>query len=272
MKIKKLYHNGKQKAFNVTYDDGVIQDFKFVNLLNKYSVVGTFNLNSKLTMDQFTWKHESGLKVKRLKKEEIIRLYDGHEIASHSLTHPMLPDLDYKAVMYELTEDKKNLAAWFQREIKGFAYPFGPYNEITTQCVKEAGFTYARIGEETEDYSFSKNPLIWKASFYHIVPGLENFVHKFSESIDELALCQIVGHTYEFDVYNMWDKIEKILSFISKEKDIWFASTIDIVEYLEAMKKIEITNQKIINHSEKDLWFEINENIHKVNKLSDFKF
>ena len=34
--IQKLYPGGKQKAFNVTYDDGVLQDIRFVELLNKY--------------------------------------------------------------------------------------------------------------------------------------------------------------------------------------------------------------------------------------------
>ena len=33
--IKKLYPNGKTKAFNVTYDDGVLQDAEFIGILNK---------------------------------------------------------------------------------------------------------------------------------------------------------------------------------------------------------------------------------------------
>ena len=45
--IKKLFPQGKEKAFNITYDDGVLQDVPFVNLLNKYNLKGTFNLNRK---------------------------------------------------------------------------------------------------------------------------------------------------------------------------------------------------------------------------------
>ena len=33
--VKKLYPFGKAKAFNVTYDD-ILQDVRFVELLNKY--------------------------------------------------------------------------------------------------------------------------------------------------------------------------------------------------------------------------------------------
>jgi lipopolysaccharide biosynthesis glycosyltransferase len=45
---QKRFLNGKTKVFNVTYDDGVLQDVRFVALLNKYNLKGTFNLNSGL--------------------------------------------------------------------------------------------------------------------------------------------------------------------------------------------------------------------------------
>ena len=41
--IRKLYPGGKKKAFNITYDDGVYQDVRFVMLMNKYGLKGTFN-------------------------------------------------------------------------------------------------------------------------------------------------------------------------------------------------------------------------------------
>ena len=44
--MRKLYPGGKRKAFNITYDDGVLQDVRFVQLLNRYGLKGTFNLNS----------------------------------------------------------------------------------------------------------------------------------------------------------------------------------------------------------------------------------
>ena len=46
--IRKLYPGGKEKAFNVSYDDGVAQDVRFVKLLNRYGLKGTFNLISAL--------------------------------------------------------------------------------------------------------------------------------------------------------------------------------------------------------------------------------
>ena len=43
MKIEKRYPEGKTKAFNITYDDGVTQDVAVIAMLNPYGIKGTFN-------------------------------------------------------------------------------------------------------------------------------------------------------------------------------------------------------------------------------------
>ena len=131
--IKKLYPYGKKKAFNVTYDDGVLQDVRFVELLNKYNLKGTFNLNSGLMEREFEWTHESGLVVKRLKKDVVVGLYKGHEVASHTLNHPYMENLTKEEIINELSQDKANLEQIFSREIKGFALPFHYYNDLIKQ-------------------------------------------------------------------------------------------------------------------------------------------
>ena len=40
--------NGKMKAVTFSYDDGVAQDRRLVEILNKYGLKSTFNLNSEL--------------------------------------------------------------------------------------------------------------------------------------------------------------------------------------------------------------------------------
>ena len=38
--------NGKNKAITFSYDDGILQDIRLIELLNKYNLKSTFNLNS----------------------------------------------------------------------------------------------------------------------------------------------------------------------------------------------------------------------------------
>ena len=106
--MKKLYPGGKKKAFNITYDDGVLQDERFVALLNKYGIKGTFNLNSELMQNEFAWTHPNGMQVKRLSVEKVKHLYDGHEVASHTLTHPYMYNLSDEELYHQLKSDKEN--------------------------------------------------------------------------------------------------------------------------------------------------------------------
>ena len=57
----------------------------------------------------FEWVHECGLVIKRLPPDVARDLYPGHEVASHSLTHPYMQGMDEGALMWEMGEDKKKL-------------------------------------------------------------------------------------------------------------------------------------------------------------------
>lgn len=263
--IRKLYPNGKSKAFNVSYDDGVLQDERFIKLLNTYNLKGTFNLNSGLMENEFEWKHESCCIVKRLSKEKVLSLYGGHEVASHTLTHPFMQEKTENEIMKELETDKKNLEKLFGRQIKGFAVPFDYYSELIESCTKKAGFEYARIPKETLSFTPQTNYHRWKATVFHLDAALEKLTEDFIQTDEELALFQIAGHTYDFDTENMWDKIKTIFKKISSQDNILPMTTIEIIDYLKAMEQVEITERHIINNSEQTLWFGIDSIVHEVN-------
>ena len=253
--VKKLYSMGKTKAFNVTYDDGVLQDIRFVELLRKYYLRGTFNVNSGLMENEFEWIHEKGYVIKRLSKERALALYNGHEIASHTLTHPYMQDKTEEEILYEMKMDKKKLAKLFGREIKGFALPFDYYSDLIEVCAKKSGFVYARISEESMSFKPKADYHRWRATVFHLNPELDNLVEKFLVTKEELGLFQIVGHSYDLDTENMWDKMENIFDKIASDEDILPMTTIEIVEYLKAMSEVEITGSEIINNSNEELWF-----------------
>ena len=233
MMNQKRFLNGKTKVFNVTYDDGVLQDVRFVALLNKYNLKGTFNLNSGLMEQEFEWTHESGRVIKRLSKDKAVPLYQGHEIACHTLTHPYMHDLSEQEILHELQEDKANLEKLFGREVKGFAVPFDYYSERIENCVRQCGFSYARISQESRSFAPQTDYFNWKATVFHTDPELEQLTRQFIESDEELAIFQIVGHSYDLDVENMWDRIENVFRMIAAHDDILPMTTIEIVELLQ---------------------------------------
>ena len=235
MMNQKRFLNGKTKVFNVTYDDGVLQDVRFVALLNKYNLKGTFNLNSGLMESEFEWTHESGRVIKRLSKEKAVSLYQGHEIACHTLTHPYMHDLTEQEILHELQADKAKLEKLFGREVKGFAVPFDYYSERIENCVRQCGFSYARISQESRSFAPQTDFFNWKATVFHTDPELEQLTRKFIESDEELAICQIVGHSYDLDVEELWDRIENVFRMIASHDDILPMTTIEIVEHLSSL-------------------------------------
>ena len=73
------------KIVCLSFDDGTVYDVRFIELLNKYNLKATLNLNSELK--DFVWYFGNN-PIKRLDLNEYKELYNGHEVASHSLTHP----------------------------------------------------------------------------------------------------------------------------------------------------------------------------------------
>lgn len=255
--IKRLYPGGKARAFNITYDDGVTQDVRFVELLNKYGIKGTFNLNSRLMEEEFEWRHESGLAVKRLPPDAVRELYRGHEVASHSLTHPYMQGMDEGALMWEMGEDKKKLQQLFKREIAGFALPFDYYDARIAHCARLCGFEYSRCSDERYTYAPPEDYYWWAAGTYHVMPDFLPFVESFFHTDTELALCQIVGHSYDLDVMGMWETMEDILRRVSEEESIISMTNIELVRYLKAMRAADVWDGFIRNNSAMELWFEI---------------
>lgn len=230
-----LFPGGKKKAFNITYDDGVLQDVRFVELLNKYGVKGTFNLNSELMQQEFSWTHPNGMEVKRLSPEAALHLYDGHEIASHTLTHPYMHDLSEEEIFRQMQEDKTNLERLFSREVKGFAVPFDYYDDRIANCAQKCGFEYSRMSDLIGSYKPWTDWYHWKAGIYHIEPNLTNYVADYLNTDEELAVCQIVGHSYDLDAENLWGTMELIFAAVSSRDDIWFCTNLELVEFLKSI-------------------------------------
>jgi peptidoglycan/xylan/chitin deacetylase (PgdA/CDA1 family) len=116
--------NGKKKALTFSYDDAVSQDIRLIEIFNKYGLKGTFNINSML-LGQSTTLVRDGVEIthNKNKPEDIPYIYKGHEVSAHTLTHPHLPALSDKDVIYQIEQDRLNLSDLVGYEVCGMAYP-----------------------------------------------------------------------------------------------------------------------------------------------------
>ena len=68
------YPGFRNKALTISYDDGLWSDVHLLEILNRYGIQGTFNLNSGCMTEE-----------RRIGKEKIPALYKGHEIATGNI-------------------------------------------------------------------------------------------------------------------------------------------------------------------------------------------
>jgi len=68
---------------------------------------------------------------------------EGIEIGSHTVSHPILTQIDNQQLRYELHESKLHLEARLHRNVDLFCYPNGDCNEEIAREVKRAGYRCA---------------------------------------------------------------------------------------------------------------------------------
>ena len=67
----------------------------------------------------------------------------GHEIGSHTLTHPLLPQLNDTLLEHELVESRRLIEGWLNEPIAGFCYPNGDHDDRVVRATARAGYTHA---------------------------------------------------------------------------------------------------------------------------------
>lgn len=214
----------------LSFDDGTIYDKGFIELLDKYHLSATLNLNSGL--DDYVWYYEDKFKIERLTLKDNVELYKNHEVASHTFKHQMLTELSKDEIIYEVNEDIKRLSKTFNRKIESFAIPFDQYTEEIVQIIKNnCPVSNIRVSE------FADRPV--PLDRYHIgINALYDDVdiyeklERFSKNTYSNSLFVIAGHAYEFEVKNDWGKIEALLKYLADNKDIKVMTMKDAVKVL----------------------------------------
>lgn len=237
-----LWPGGKRKAFTLSYDDGVTQDIRFIELLNKYGIKGTFNLNSGLLgqpgMINIGKRPATHNKVP---PKEVKSIYAGHEIASHGLYHTTICNTDSARCLNEILNCRKELEALAGYPITGFAYAFGAYDNTVVNALESCGITYARTIKATHAFDIPEDFLIWDPTCHHDderLPELtENFL-KDTSLFPMLKLFYVWGHCYEFDQNDNWDYIERFLEKMSGHENIWYATNGEIESYASAYRQL----------------------------------
>lgn len=205
-----------------SWDDGVVDDVRLTELLRRHGARATFNLNPGLHQlgRSFGWRY-GDKDVWRLGRDELVEVYAGFEIASHSLTHPNLPDLSPEALDWEIRESRRRLQDWFQQPVRGFCYPFGGFNPAVKAAIRAAGHVYARTVAYAEPLFPPADPLELGVSCHFTDPAFWSRYER-AKAVDGVFLFW--GHGYELVDEAMWADLEHKIAGIGADPAAKWAS------------------------------------------------
>ncbi len=231
--------DSKMKAVTFSYDDAVTQDARLIKIFNKYGLKCTFNLNSK-RLNEAKVLQVNGRSVAwaKPKPEELPRIYAGHEIAAHSLSHPNLSTRSAKEIVREVEGDRLALSEIAGYEVVGFAYPGGSgcVDEDVIRTVREqTGVKYARTTTATGSFELPKDLYALDPTVHHC--DMDKLFELGREFIglkpDSPKLFYIWGHAYEFDAYDdAWERFDEFCAMISGRDDIFYGTNTECLKEL----------------------------------------
>lgn len=144
-----------RRSFAVTFDDGWISVLEHgFPVLDQLGVPGTVFVASSL-VDMHTERLRGAVidpwadgphrdELYCLSWPELRRLQEsGWEIGAHSMTHPLLTQLDDETLMHELTGSKRRCEEMLGVPCRTMAYPTGNFDERVERATEAAGYEAA---------------------------------------------------------------------------------------------------------------------------------
>lgn len=244
------FPEGKFKVLTMSYDDGKLEDRRLIEIFNKNGIKGTFHINSGLFSQDI-----------RIKASELPELYAGHEIACHTLTHPTIGRCPLSEVISEIADDRINLEHILKKPVQGLSYPNGSYSKEIEDVLPALGIKYSRIVGDSDNFELPTNLYEWKATCHHNHRLLElgrNFCDLNKKQY--LYMMYVWGHSYEFERDNNWSLIEEFCSLMGGRDDIWYATNLEYVNYMEAARSLVYAYDLsfVYNPSALSVWIAVN--------------
>ena len=268
------YPDGKAKALTFSYDDGVPQDKRLAELFDKYNMKGTFNFNCE-------FMREANFTKEQIKEYFLSK---GHEIAVHGANHRANGNLRSIEGIRDVLDCRLELEAKCDSIIRGMAYPdsgiklmgnFGTY-EMIKQYLVELDIAYSRtLGGDNNSFMLPVDFHAWMPTAHHNNPRIMEFIDEFLKlDISTKAyharrvprLMYIWGHSYEFDRNDNWEHMEDICKKLSNNDEIWYATNIEIYDYVTAYKSLRYSadGHMIYNPTLFTIWLDVDGTLYSI--------
>ncbi len=235
-----------KKYFTMSFDDGITQDARIMDICRKYGMPCTFNINTSLFGVNWPWVGEMvgkpGLSHQRFTEEEIrAGVYNGFDVEVHTLNHPSLARNygdDKAQIIHEVLDDFKNIEALTGIAPAGMAYPGGCEHDtspfVIDTILENTPVRFARLAVPPKDpdaFALPERFMRWyPSSSFVFIDNCRTLATSFIEAVpeDRDLLLYLWGHGYDLDSENLWDAFEEIVAMLAKAPDVICVSNADL--------------------------------------------
>lgn len=243
--------SGRPVFVTTSWDDGDRSDLKVAELLARRGLPATFYI----TAGNVT--NGSGMVPTQLC--ELSR--SGFEIGAHTMTHPVLTDLDDESVTREVTESKHFLQAILGKEVTAFAYPKGRCNARVVARVKGAGYRCARglrMLSVSSDFSPFEMPITVQAYPHSWANYAKNLIRRgqvidlvknslpitrkkswlelgkalFDSALQHGGVWHLLGHSWETERVGGWAALREMLDYVAGRDGVNYVSNSELCDAL----------------------------------------
>jgi peptidoglycan/xylan/chitin deacetylase (PgdA/CDA1 family) len=142
LQVELSRNNSEENLICCTFDDGRLNNYiTALPILQEFGLKATFFIISGLVGKYISEPSGKTRMMSAPQLHELVSL--GHEIGSHTVTHPVLTQIPLKDARYEISRSKLSLEDMIGSPVVSFAYPKGAFNQEIRHLVPEAGFENA---------------------------------------------------------------------------------------------------------------------------------
>lgn len=222
-------------AVSYTYDDGCPNQFTTaVPLMDKYGFKGTFYLVTQWLSEWNTFAECA---------------HNGHEIASHTLTHPNLCEITADSAAVELSQSKQLIVDNTGAECFSIAYP---YCAKPDEQLVAANYGAARICDSYIESATPRNYLaissfgIGSESRYKDAASVTSL---FEQTAEKGGWCVLLIHEIDNGTgYSPYSSaaLDTTLQFLDARRDqFWTATFSDVAKYARERDAAQITQTSV---------------------------
>ena len=260
------FKDGKTKALTLSYDDVNAANIQFEKIISDYGIKCTFNINT------------AALETNETCTAECLKgfLDRGHEIAVHGHNHRSNGLVSPTEFIRDTLICREILEKTFDRIICGMAYPDSGIRKFMNgndyQTVKNSltslGIVYSRtLAGDNDGFEIPTDFHAWMPTAHHANKNIFEYIDKFLDfdpngvyyhTNHNASLFYMWGHAFEFERNDYgWEHLEKICEKLSGRQEIWYATNMEIYEYVKAYKSLVFNTgeTKVYNPSATPVWF-----------------